>query len=435
MAQNSPSKDTKRILILLDGSGSMMDTWKGSTKWSIADRLLTATLDSIQRENPNVEIGLRVFGHQSPRAMKDCKDSKLEVAIGKNTAGQIADRMKTITPQGNTPIAYSLFLAAGDFTATGMNSIILITDGIENCDGDPCASADALINKQIALKPFIIGIGLNESDKNMFDCVGSYYDAADSVQFKNAMNIVVSQALNNTTAQINLLDAYGRATQTDVEMTLYDAFSKEVRYHFVHSLNSKGEPDTLYLDPLGRYDIVAHTTPSVTRKNVELNPGKHNIIGLETPQGVLKLYEKGQYGFSSKQCVVRDAGNNIVYVQNLNSEQLYLSGNYQLEVLTLPVLFFKDYHIQGNFVNLVEIPQSGMLSLNATDNVIASILYQRDGKWEKIWEANLNREIRTVELLPGEYQLVYRSNTKKTADHTKQFDVSIKSGRTFALKL
>ena len=104
----------------------------------------------------------------------------------------------------------------------------------------------------------------------------------------------------------------------------------------MHSLNAR-ENRIPCSGSAGRYDIVAHTTPAVTRKNVELNPGRHNIIGLEAPQGVLKLYEKGQSGFSGKQCVVRDPETHeIVYVQNLNTEQLYLSGKYDLEVLTLP---------------------------------------------------------------------------------------------------
>ena len=209
-----------------------------------------------------------------------------------------------------------------------------------------------------------------------------------------------------------------------------------MRYHFVHSLNAKGEPDTLFLDPLGRYDIVAHTTPAVTRKNVELNPGRHNIIGLEAPQGVLKLYEKGQSGFSGKQCVVRDPETHeIVYVQNLNTEQLYLSGKYDLEVLTLPPIFYHNYFIQGNYVNQIDIPQSGVLSLNTNDNVQVSVLYDDQGSWVKVWEGSLNREISNVDLQPGEYLLVYRSNIRKTADNTKQTAVSIRSGRTFSVKL
>ncbi|MFN0276516.1 MAG: vWA domain-containing protein, partial [Chitinophagales bacterium] len=129
-AQTQPVNSTKHILILLDGSGSMLEKWKGTTKWETAKKLISQTIDSIERSDPNVEIGLRVFGHQSPDAAKDCKDSKLEVPIGKTNATAIKTKLKEIEPKGNTPIAYSLFLAAGDFTKQGaLNSIILITDG------------------------------------------------------------------------------------------------------------------------------------------------------------------------------------------------------------------------------------------------------------------------------------------------------------------
>lgn len=428
--------DTRRILILLDGSGSMMDDWKGTNKWMLAKDLVSQTIDSIQRNDSSVEIGLRVFGHQSPRALKDCKDTKLEVPIGKNTASSIVERLESITPQGHTPIAYSLFLAAGDFTSQGINSIILITDGIENCDGDPCASTSALTDKRITLKPFIIGIGIDAAEKNMFDCVGTFYDATDSVQFKNAMDVVVSQALNSTTAQINLLDAFGQPTQTNVELTLYDAFSGAVRYHYVHSLNNKNEPDTLLIDPLGKYNIVAHTTPPVSRNGVELLPGRHNIIGLNTPQGDLQLYEKGKFGLSEKQCILRNRNTGeIVYVQNLNTTHTYISGAYDLEILTLPVLFVDGYDIRPSVTNKLDIEQSGMLSINATDNMQVSILYKRNGNLEKIWESGLNKEIVSIELLPGEYTVVYRSNTRKSTENTREKIVQMKSGKTYVLKI
>lgn len=434
---HAQTSETKRILILLDGSGSMLETWNGTTKWTVAKRLIDETLDSIQKENPSVEIGLRVFGHQSPRAMKDCKDSKLEVAISKNSAAAIQNKLNEIVPKGHTPIAYSLFLAAGDFPdLPGTNSIILITDGIENCEGDPCASADVLTNKRITLKPFIIGIGLAEEDKGKFNCVGTYYDATNETTFENAINVVISQALNNTTLQINLIDAFDKPSETNVEMTLYDSFSGEVRYNFLHSLNSKKEPDTLQIDPVGKYDIVVHTTPSVTKKNIELNPGKHNIIGIDAPQGALTLDEMGNAGFSDKQCVVRDtASGEIIYVQNLNTTQKYIIGTYDLEVLTLPRLEFKNYEIRPGEGNKIVIEKSGLLSINANDNFIYSIYQQKGNDLIQIYTGNINKTIANIEIQPGDYLLVYRSNTKKSAVNTAQIAVNIKTNRTSSITL
>lgn len=433
-AQNS---DTKRILILLDGSGSMLEEWKGTTKWQVAKRLIDETLDSIQRENPKVEIGLRVFGHQSPRAMKDCKDSQLEVQIGKNSAKEIQTKLEEITPKGHTPIAYSLFLAAGDFPdLPGTNSIILITDGIENCEGDPCASSEVLRNKRITLKPFIIGVGLADEDKNKFDCVGTYYDAADETTFENAINVVISQALNNTTLQINLIDAFGKPTETNVELTLYDAFSGEVRYNFVHSLNAKQEPDTLLIDPVGKYDILVHTTPSVIKKNIELNPGKHNIIGIDAPQGALLLEEFGNTGFSDKQCVVRNPQTGeIIYIQNLNTSQKYITGIYDLEILTLPRLVYKEFEIKTGDANKIVVEKSGTLSINAKDNFIYSIYQFKGNDLVQIYASTINKTIANIEILPGDYLVVYRSNVQKSAEATQQVNVSVKTNRTTSLTL
>lgn len=429
--------DTRRILILLDGSGSMVDPWNGTTKWAIAQKLVAQTIDSIQRSDPSVEIGLRVFGHQSPKALKDCKDSKLEVPIARNTAGQIRDALKRITPQGNTPIAYSLFLAAGDFPETpGKNSIILITDGIENCEGDPCASADVLKEKHIVLKPFIIGLGLNDADKEKFDCVGNYYDASDEVTFKNAMNIVISQALNITTTQINLIDAFGLPTVSNIDMTFYDAHSGEEVYDYVHALNAGNLPDTLFLNPAETYDIVVHSTPPVTLKNVEIKAGQHNIIGIDVPLGTLQLQAGSGSGFSEKQCVVRDRNTgDIICVQNFNTSHQYLSGKYDMEILTLPEIWYRDYEVLSGSVNTIHIDPDGTLAVTSSENYVYSIYDTAQGKIEKIYESTLSGQTDYINLLPGTYKMIVRSNIKKSAENTKEIAFTIKSNKTYTIRL
>ena len=435
--QTSKSTSTKRILILLDGSGSMVDPWNETNKWEVAKKLVAKTIDSIQKNDPSVEIGLRVFGHQTPRAMKDCKDSKLEVPITKNSAAQIKLALNRITPQGYTPIAYSLFLAAGDFPSSeGTNSIILITDGIENCDGDPCASSQVLRDKRITLKPFIIGLGINESDKKQFDCVGSYYDASDEKTFSNAMSVVISQALNITTVQINLIDAFGLPIETNLEMTLYDSFSGEIRYNFIHTVDEKNQPDTLFLNPVGKYNIVVHSTPPVELKEVELTPGKHNIIGIDVPTGTLLVNEGTATTFSEKQCVIRNAQTGeIVYVQNFNTKHKYLVGKYDVEILTLPRLYYKDYEIRGGTDNKIVVEQSGSLNVYASENLTYSIYTVKENNYDKIYETTLPGGNETITLLPGEYKIISRSNIKKYAGNTKEVSVSVKSNKTTQVKL
>ncbi len=149
-----------RILFLLDGSGSMYAKMQNETRISAAKRLLGNMVDSL-RNVPDLEIALRIYGHRSPSSAQDCKDTKLEVPFAPDNHDEMLGVIKGLTPKGTTLIAYSLQEAAYDFPKEDnvRNVIILITDGLEECAGDPCAISEALQRQGIILKPFIIGVG------------------------------------------------------------------------------------------------------------------------------------------------------------------------------------------------------------------------------------------------------------------------------------
>src|SRR5690606_1769484 len=109
---------------------------------------------------PDLEIALRLYGHQTPiqPGQQDCDDTRLEVPFSPNSIPAIRQTLATTRCLGTTPIARSLEKAAEDFpeqargdTRTVRNIIILITDGIEACDEDPCAVSRALQARGIVL--------------------------------------------------------------------------------------------------------------------------------------------------------------------------------------------------------------------------------------------------------------------------------------------
>ncbi len=248
------AKPLTRIEFVFDASYSMFGQWQSGMKMDLAKKMLSEFLDSIEG-TPDLEIAFRAYGHQVPlRPERSCTDTKLEVPFSKNNYQAIRNKLKTIVPKGTTPIAYTLEQCGGDFPTASSpnvrNIIILITDGIEECDGDPCAVSLALQKKGIVLKPFVIGVGLDESFMNAFGCIGKFYDASSESNFKSILNVVISQALNSTTVQVNLNDQIGRPTETDVNMTFYDQQSGVIHYNYIHTINNKGVPDTLVLDPV-----------------------------------------------------------------------------------------------------------------------------------------------------------------------------------------
>ncbi len=426
-AQN---KKKTRILFLLDGSGSMWGMWENEQKIVVAKRLLTQLVDSLG-DLENVELALRAYGHRSPKARQDCKDTRLEVPFGVNNKQQIIEKLKEIRPKGTTPIAYSLSMAANDFpkAARTRNIIILITDGIEECGGDPCAVSLALQQRKVMLKPFIIGLNIDARFADQLDCVGNFFNATEEKAFGEILNVVISNALNNTTTQINLLDSYGKPTETDANMTFYDIKSGMIRYNFYHTLNSKGLPDTLFIDPLYKYNITVHTIPPVYKDNVELVSGKHNTIAIDAPQGYLKLKINGITNYLDLQALVKKQNSNeIIHVQHFNTTEKYLTGKYDLEILTLPRLKLQGIEIKQSHTNTIEVPQPGKLNIFSYQYMRGSIYKLVKGKL--VWITEINPEVKTQVLVmqPGEYRIVYKRKDAIVTLYTSEKKFTITSG-------
>src|SRR6186997_1540025 len=87
-----------RILLLLDGSSSMLQPWNTTIRFKGAAKIIAALMDSIYSVNAGVEFGLRVYGHQSPAQNNDCFDSRLEVMFSKNNATQMSLRLASLKP-------------------------------------------------------------------------------------------------------------------------------------------------------------------------------------------------------------------------------------------------------------------------------------------------------------------------------------------------
>lgn len=425
-----------RILFVFDVSQSMYGQWQNSTKFEIATRLFSNLLDSLKTVK-ELEVALRMYGHQKQYPPQDCDDTRLEVPFAKDNIPRIQHVLKTVYPKGTTPIAFSLLQAANDFPACDhcRNIIILITDGLEECGGDPCTASIELQQKGIILKPFIVGIGKDFRDQ--FECVGTYFDAANEKEFRNALNIIITRALNPTSVQVNLLDAFGEPTETNVNMTFYDNNNGRIKYNFIHALNSKGLPDTLEIDPLVTYDIVVHTIPPVRKDSVKITSGKHNVIGIDAPQGSLGFKASGNATLKYLPCLIHQKGKTeILNVQQFDQVEKYLVGDYEATVLCLPRITVTDIGIRERHTTTVEIPVPGIAVVETTMNGYGS-LYLEDGK-ELTWLYNLKdtpQHQETLYLQPGNYRVVFRSKYSNRSSYSVEKAFKVEGGQTTNVKL
>ena len=158
-----------------------------------------------------------------------------------------------------------------------------------------------------------------------------------------------SAAINNTSAQVNLLDTYGKPTETDVNMTFTNSKTGKILNNYVHTLNYRDNPDTIYIDPSYLYDVKVHTIPPSTQKNITLTAGKHNTIALDAPQGYLSLKIDGITNYKNLQALIIDQkSNEILNVQDFNDQQKYITGTYKIELLTLPRITQESVTISQN---------------------------------------------------------------------------------------
>lgn len=438
-AQTGFNRDAKtRILFIYDASNSMNGSWQKGKKHTVAQRLLSETIDEMQNI-PNLETALRVYGHQKYyRNGQDCNDTRLEVPFAAKNAPKIKSKLKSIVPKGTTPIAMTLEKSAGDFPPCSncRNIIILITDGIEECGGDPCAISMKLQRKGIVLKPFVIGIGLDMNFKKSFECLGTFYDASDEATFKKVLGIVISQALNETSAQINLIDAAKNPSETDVAVSLYDHFSGRLLYHFMHTMDAKGNPDTLDLESNYTYDMVAHTVPPVRADSLIMIPGKHNFLGVDAPQGYINIHAAGFNSRTPVQVIVRQHDKTeTVFVQELNSTEKYLVGFYDLEFLTLPRVKLEDIVVSQSHTTKVDLPNPGLLTVTKKSKGSGGIFIDRNGKLENVVDLDENQPREGFYLQPGEYLLVYRPNGAKSTSFNTQQKFTIRTGSSASINL
>lgn len=430
--QKVPAKT--RILFVLDGSGSMEAAWDNKqSRMDVAKEILTRLVDSL-RNNSDLELALRVYGHQFARPLNNCQDSKLEVPFAAKNHNAIITKIKSIKPKGVTPITYAVSQAAKDFplNAAYRNILILITDGVESCGGDPCSVSIELQRKGIFLRPFIIGLGLKGGDA--LDCMGKYIDSQDANTFNKILNKSIESSLAKTTVSVELLNGQGKAVETNINVSFINNATGVSAYEFVHYRDRLGRPDSVQVDPVLSYDILVNTVPPVLMKNNSVNSGEHNVIRVSVPQGTLIAKPEGKGNPFS--ILIRQKGKSeTLNQQKGNDPYRYLEGEYEVETITIPRRIF-TINLKADQTEVITLPSTGLLNLNTLTRGIGSLLeILESGETKWVCNLNENETLHSYNLLPGKYKVAFRARQAGGSKYTAVKNFEINSGQTLNLKM
>lgn len=190
----SGKAEAPRTIIVMDGSGSMWGQIDGRAKLEIARDTVARVLATMP---PAQELGLIAYGH---RRKGDCGDIELVVPPAAGTADQIAQRVNTMRFLGKTPLSAAVRQAAdalryGEEAAT----VVLVTDGLETCDADPCALGRELEEGGLDFTAHVIGFGLTQDEGAQVACLaqatgGRYIEARNADDLATALSQTVSAA-------------------------------------------------------------------------------------------------------------------------------------------------------------------------------------------------------------------------------------------------
>ncbi|MFF8309345.1 vWA domain-containing protein [Streptomyces lydicus] len=182
----APPADGSGMVMVLDSSGSMAGgDGSGSTRIAAARRAVGTVADALPAGYP---VGLRVYGADKP---KRCDDTRLAQPVAPLDRAGLKRAVAGVRPKGDTPIGLSLRKAAEDLSApaggaTGKRTILLLSDGEDNCQAPPpCKVAAQLAASGVDLRIDAIGFQVAGKARTQLECIakagnGRYYDAPDA---------------------------------------------------------------------------------------------------------------------------------------------------------------------------------------------------------------------------------------------------------------
>ncbi|KAE9626474.1 vWA domain-containing protein [Parasedimentitalea maritima] len=191
----STAQEQSRAILVLDGSGSMWGQIDGTAKISIAQDVVGELLKTLP---DNQELGLTVYGH---RRKGDCSDIETIIPPEVGQHGAIVEAVNAIKPKGKTPMTDAVINAAEALRYTEEKAtVILVSDGIETCNPDPCAAARTLEEAGVDFTAHVVGFNIGDPEAiAQMRCLaeetgGTFRTADTAAELSTALAVIATPA-------------------------------------------------------------------------------------------------------------------------------------------------------------------------------------------------------------------------------------------------
>jgi len=273
------------MMLILDASGSMWGKVGGEAKIEAARKVFAEIIPSIPAE---VKVGLTAYGHNRKG---DCADIETLVPLGGDRQA-ILQMINSLQPKGKTPIADSIKMVSETLKAKENETmIVLVSDGEETCNPDPCGVVRQLKASGIKFVLHVVGFDVNNMQRDQLTCLaeaggGDYYSAADSQallsslqQVRKTVEVKVQQAKTATRSMATGLGKLQISIPEKGRVSV-NAF-KLIRLEDEKIIKTISEPPAESIHPLpaGTYRLIAGFANVNNKPDSEVSFGEWTVIG------------------------------------------------------------------------------------------------------------------------------------------------------------
>ncbi len=451
----APADETPDLLLILDASGSMWGQIDGENKIVIARRVLKELIGELPAGS---ELGLVAYGH---RREGDCDDIETITPLGPADKAALVARIDGLNPKGKTPITGAVGAAfEGVRGREGKTTILLVSDGIETCGGDPCAAVREAKAAGIDFVMHVVGFDVAKEDVSQLECAaqaggGLYLDAENADELSDALDQAVAAAEEIPDGRLSV-KAIADGELTDVSVHVTDSATGED----VAGGRTYTSPDTNpRVIPLadGSYNvkvIAAGMKGDIRRsfEGIEIKDGSkvEKVVDFSTGELAIGVTRNGARSDATVRVYVAGTSDQVAAGRTYTGEKSnpktfrITAGNYDVEVKCIEITGGPEHRFEGVAVEPRGRAErshefvSGTLKVGALQGeggeLVDATIYVLDfasgkavGQGRTYTSERSNPK--TFELPPGKYRVKVKA-VRLEGKPSKEVEMTVEAGKT-----
>ena len=452
--RSAAQSESPDLLLILDASGSMWGQLSGENKIVIARRVLK---DLVGELPDDAEVGLVAYGH---RREGDCNDIETVVPMGPMDRSALAGTIDGLNPKGKTPITKAVQEAfASVQSREGATTIVLVSDGIETCSGDPCqAVRDAKANG-INFVMHVVGFDVAQEDVSQLECAaqagdGLYFDAQSADDLASALDQAVDATAEELPDSRLSIKAIADGELVDVMARVYRAGTSEELPGGRTYASPETNPRLIPLEA-GTYDVVVQAIAfegniSQRFEGVVIPPGEtvEKVVDFSTGELAVGVTRNGELSDATVNIYVAGTSENVeggrTYVSESSNPAVYrlTAGTYDVEVRSVEIAGDQRHRFEGVVVEPGGRAErshefkSGTLRLGAVNgsDLVDATVYVYDLDAGKAVDqgrtyTSPSSNPKTFTVPPGRYRVAFKA-VRMEGRPERQIEVIVEAGQT-----